>query len=422
LALGYNFFGFISKYSVNVLFFDQWDYMRSFFGGHTTLVDLFRLQHGPHREGVGIIADRFLYPLTNWNVRAESFMIGGCVFVAMLLALLLKRRLFGHFSYSDVSIPLMFLTLAQYETFVGGPNASYGGFPLVMLMLYCVALLERNCFLRYGVVLLLNLFLIYDGWGLFMGIVTIGIFALEGYWRLRHITSTPLALPVAALLIAGASLGSFFIRYKFAPVEGFPPRDPLSYPRFMALMFSNFVGLRVPVWATWAGYAILLFALVVLAAQVRRLGTRDCSRDISLILGVLLSYGILFAASTAVGRVSLGLDQAQVSRYATLLIPAFLALYLYLLSTPSGLRRNIGLVLFAVLLVPNAVRVPPGARWLADGKRAWIACYLQTENIEHCDQAVGFVIHPRPENTGLRQKLEYLKQHRLSFFADRVPK
>ncbi len=421
LALGYNFFGFIAKYSVNVLFFDEWDFLGPLFRGHATLPELFLEQLGPHREGLGLVADKWLYAATNWNVRAESFMIGGFVFAAMLLALLLKRRLFGCVSYLDVSIPFMFLTLAQFETLIGTPNAAHSAIPLAMLMAYCLALLQRTAFLRYGAVLALNLFSIYTGFGVFLGIVTIGVFALECYWRLRRLTSIPLAVPAAALVVASASFGSFFIRYRFAPAVpcfDFPRHDLASYPRFMALMFSNYTGLRISVLPAATGAAILLCSAVVLAVQTRRFAARDCTRDRSLIVGVLLSFSMLFAGGAAVGRVCLGLGAADASRYATLLIPAFLGLYLYLLSISSRMWRTMAVGALAVLIVPNALRVPPAARWFAEGKHAWSACYLQTESIEHCDKATRFVIYPHPEKTGLRQKLEYLKQRRLSFYAE----
>src|SRR5258706_4771960 len=269
LALSYNFFSFISKYSTNVLFFDQWDFLTLFFNGQATLTGLFLAQHGPHREGVGLWADKALYALTDWNVRAESFMIGGSVFVAMLLALWVKKRLFGGLSYSDVSIPLMFLTLAQDEALIGTPNPAYGGFPLAMILLYCVALLQRNSYLRYGLILIINFCLIYTGFGVFMGIVTIGVCALDCYWRLRRITSVPAALPAVALLIAVASLGSFFLRYTFVSAVDcfeFPRRDLAAYPKYMPVMFANFGGLKTPIlMATLAGAAITLVSAMVLA-------------------------------------------------------------------------------------------------------------------------------------------------------------
>jgi hypothetical protein len=140
IVLGYRFFHFIWRYSVNVLFFDQWDIFADLFQGTPTLTQLFLRQQGPPREGVGLAADKSHYALTHWNVRAESFLIGSCIFIAMLLALVLKRKLFGRSAFSDVSIPMMFLTLVQFETMVGTPNAAYSWFPLLFIMLYSLAL------------------------------------------------------------------------------------------------------------------------------------------------------------------------------------------------------------------------------------------------------------------------------------------
>jgi hypothetical protein len=107
-ALGSRFFLVIWKYSINVFFYDQWEYLTPFFRHQPGLAELFFLQHGPHREGIGLLADSFLYPLTHWNARVDSFIIGGCIFAAMLLALRLKCKLFGALSYSDVVIQSSF--------------------------------------------------------------------------------------------------------------------------------------------------------------------------------------------------------------------------------------------------------------------------------------------------------------------------
>jgi hypothetical protein len=433
LLFGWRFFFLIWKDSVNVLFWDQWDFLEPFFHGDPGFAKLFFLQWGPHREGVGLIADKFLYPLTHWNVRAESFMIGGCIFAAMALALMLKRKLFGRMSYSDIAIPIMFLTLAQSATVLHTPNPAYSGFPLLMIMLYCLALLHRNRVVRYGSVLLLNFLLIYTGFGLFIGGVTIGIFALECYCRLRRMTSTPFALPLAALLVATASLGSFFIHYPFRPaVDCFAvtPRYVVSYPWFMAEMFAAFVGPKryIPV-LTVPGVVILLAATAMLGTHL--LCLLKCGRptDTHLVGAALLGYSLMFSASAAVGRVCLGMQAAAAGNYATLLIPAFLAMYFYLLSRSWLSKRELVLGLFIAFLVPGAVRKAHGVDQFADAKRAWAACYVRTEDIRYCEQVASksllagtlpdhFQIHPDPEGSGLRQKLDYLKQHRLNLFAE----
>ena len=136
-----------------------------------------------------------------------------------------------------------------------------------------------------------------------------------------------------------------------------------------------------------------------------------------------MSFSLLFAASAAVGRLCLGPYAAFTSRYCTLLIPAFLAIYFYLLSKSWRGMRNLILVLWVILLLPAAIFLPRmNIHWFADGKRNWANCYVRTENIRYCDQSTNFVIYPHPEQTGLQQKLDYLEQHRLNLFAEPAPK
>jgi hypothetical protein len=243
-ALGARFFLVISKYSVNVFFFDQWDFNNATLFERHTLWEMFRWQHGPHRQGLGALLTWLFEPLFSWNSRAGPFFIGACLFAAMLFALRLKCKLYGPLSHSDVAIPTIFLTLAQFEVMFNAPNPAYSGLPMLMIMLYCLALLRRSRLPSYALVLSLNFLLIYTGYGLLMGAITLGVFLLECYWSWRHMTSVPFAQALAGFGVAAASLASFFVHYQ--PVTAadcfeIPHRHLLQYPRFMALMFSAFV-------------------------------------------------------------------------------------------------------------------------------------------------------------------------------------
>lgn len=255
------------------------------FGHDPPIAELFLWQHGPHREGLGLIADKFLFPLTRWNVRYESFLIGGCILTAMLLALRLKKQLFGRVDYWDAIIPLIFLTLAQYETMEITPNPAYSAFPLLLLMLYLLSLLARNEFAGYALVLVLNFLLIFTGFGIFMGPITIGLFAAACYRSLRPTSQVPFAAPAIGLSIACASFASFFHGYKFVPaVDCFVfPHHPLGdYPWFVGLMFSTFTGLRSPIWlVSTLGVALLTLAVFLFVQELRgaaTCGTRLKSR------------------------------------------------------------------------------------------------------------------------------------------------
>lgn len=433
VLLAYRFFHFIWLNAVNIPFWDQWDFLSSFFpGGHPTLSTLFLWQHGPPRLGLGLIADKYLYAATAWDVRAESLFIGACLFAAMLLALALARKLFGRFSWTDAAIPFIFLTLIQWETMILTPNAGYSGVPMVLMLLYSLALLQPGYLSRYALLLALDFLLIYTGFGLFMGVITICVFVLECYWRLRRWTSMPASAPWLGLGLACAAQGCFFIHYTFAPAADcftFPHAPFAPYLIFFTVMFANFSGIWIPPHYGWippitalriAGALPMLVLAAVFFVQVYRLLKRGPGRRVKLVAAVLIGYSGLFALNTAVGRACLGPSGAFGSRYSTLLIPAFLGLYLSFreLRMPPA-PRVWATILVAILVVPGGVITPDSYLFWVRGKRAWAACYLEKNDIAACDASTHFQIYPQPATTRLKEKLDYLKQRRLSLFAKR---
>ncbi len=413
----------IRRSSVNVFFMDQWDFLGPFFHHQASFKNLFFMQLGIQRDGIGLFVDKFLYPLTNWDARVDPFFIGACLFAAMLLTLRLKCKLYGPLAYSDVAIPVTFLTLAQWEMLFNTPDPSYAGIPLLLIILYCLALVRRNSITRYSVVLALNFVLIYTGYGLFMGPITLGVFLLECYWSRQHLTTVPFGQALAGFIVAAASFGSFFIHYEFRPGVGcfqFSFSNLLQYPRFMSLMFSSFLIPRpflLMMGVEIFGALVLVIVLVVLGFNVFRL--IRCPQPARLIGAILLSFTLLFTSNASVGRLCMGLNAAFASRYSTLLIPSFLALYFFLLSKSWLGKRNLVLVFWVFLLLPGSLYKPWWEiHWFSDGKRHWADCYIRTGNIQYCDQSTNFVLFPDPKRTHLQQKLDYLKENRLSFFAE----
>jgi hypothetical protein len=427
-VFGTRFFWIIRKYSVNIFFRDQWDYLTLFFNHQSSIRHLFFWEHGPHREGIGLLPDKFLYPLFHWDARVDSYLIGGAIFAAMVLALLLKYRLFGSLSYSDVAIPVIFLTMAQHETLLSTPNPAHSGFPLLLIVIYCLALLAKKRLLRYVLVLALNFLLINTGFGIFMAAVTIGFFALECYWSWRGITPVPFFQVFTGLCIAVASLASFFFHYIFQSAAGcfeLPHSNWLNYPQFMGLLLSAFV---VPKPLTFSmemivlGAGILLLMAAVLCWHILHL-LKSPLPEMHLIGGTLIGFSLLFAANNAVGRQCLGPEQAFSSRYSTLLIPAFLGLYLFLLSKSWFGMRNLVLALWVILLLPSSLIVPEAdINWYSGGKSSWAECYRRTGSTRYCDESTHFVLYPVPATTHLQEKLDYLKQNHLNLFAAPVHK
>jgi hypothetical protein len=423
IALAYRFFALIDTYAVNLLFSDQWDTYNPLFR-EQGLWDLFSYQHGPHRQGLGSIVTKIVAGLTQWNSRADAFTVGALIAVAMLAAFYLKRRLLGTLTFTDTMIPLIFLTTTQYESLVITPNPAHGALPVLLVLFSALAWDLRHSLARYTAIVALNFLLIYTGFGLFMGLITPLLLALDIYQQARAGHRRAWAPPLTALALVLASVYAFSVGYVFQPAIGcfhFPHQRPWEYPWFVGLMFARFLGVNYNQSAALA--AVLGCMLLVLMIGVFvyhtlilvRSGLRDWGASTA--ISILIGYSLVFCANTAIGRICAGLDSSQSSRYMTLLIPAFLGLYLHLLTLRSTPVRYAMLVLCAALLLAplldsNDAKVMRG---FTIGKQRWQACYLKTENIERCDRVARLQIYLAPPE--LRERLAYLKEHHLNLFA-----
>jgi hypothetical protein len=410
----------VSRYSVNLIFWDQWDFYTPLFN-HASLWQIFTWEHAPHREGIGLVLDKFVLQWSRWNSRTEAFFMLGILFAAGVAALYLKKKLFGRYDYSDVVIPCLFLTFAQLEALIGEENPSYAAFPELLIALYCLAWMVPKPIARYAVVLVLNFLLIYTGFGLFMGPVTIGVLLLDLRRRLRRESESPLFAAVA-LLVAIASSASFFIHYQWdsAVACHFPDARFLNYPWFVGLLMSYFVGLKAAVPATIVGGFIALAALAILIWHGACLWRNRQLYSTDLIIVVLVSFAFLFSSTASVGRVCLGMPEAaQFSRYMGLLVPAFLAIYFHLLTWRKAALRMAAVAVFVIAIIPGTLRMPGGyhPQMVTDGKQAWKSCILQVGSIDYCDRATGFPAYPFPRKTHMLEKLQFLQQNRLNLYA-----
>ncbi len=426
LFLGVRFFGLISQYAVNVFFEDQWDFNDATLFQHHSLWEMFRWEHPPHRQGLAALLQKLIEPGMHWNGRDEAFVIGAIIFAAAVLALVLKVRLYGTVAYSDVIIPLLFLTPQQYETLVVTPNPAHGSLPSLLMIVYCFCWLIRPYHWKYICVLLVTFLLTYTGFGLFIGVITPALIAVDYYANARHLTPRYQWGNAAALTLSMASLASFFIGYKFQPaVDCFSsvPKNPILYPWFVALMFTSAAGLRILtlVFATLIGSIALLLVLVSLLVTAKRLLTPKWDawpRDAA--IAALLAYCVVFCLNTAYGRLCLGLTGAGSSRYTPYVVLGFFGLYLYAL---SNRRRTVRVSLVVVLLVFAMLSARPLNRidawelkYLSNRKFVWRECYLARHDIYECDALTHFQIDPHPEATRLQEKLDFLERNHLNLY------
>jgi hypothetical protein len=425
-------FRLISRYAVNVFFSDQWDFNNTTLFARQSLWGMFYAQHGPHRQGLGALFERMVDPLFGWNSRTESFVVGGVIVTAAICALWLRRRLYENLSVFDIVIPAILFIPGQWATWFNVPNFAHGPFPLLLILLYCVSWTCRRRAVRYPLVLFINFVAIYTGFGFFLGVVTPVLLILD-YWASAPPTRLSKAYFAGAILVALASLGSFFRGYVLLP--GLPcfslqPRSPTSYLGFVSLMFANFFGIRhLTIPSRVIGVMILATILVSLVMFVwcllRQNGPKLApdERNRALIIVGLTAYTLLFCVNTAYGRLCGGLELALQSRYVIYLEPAVLGFYFFLLSLRHAPARKFLLSGFLMAVVAASFyRDRGGMESSRDGKQRWKTCYLRTENIQECDKVAGFPIYSdslqQMQVSHLQEKLEYLKKTRQNLYLD----
>jgi hypothetical protein len=421
IGLSLRFYWVISKYSVNLFFFDEWDIYAPLFE-HAHWWRIFFAQHGPHREGVGVVVVSWLLRLTHWNSRVQAFAIGMAIVLAMVFAIGLKLRVFGRLIISDAIIPAIFLGLGQWEVLVSSPGPSAQAFPLLLIMAYCLAWLQQRLLSRYVLAIVINFLLIYTGYGIFIAGITLALLALDCHHCVRAGDVRGATASVLAGTIAAASLASFFYHYVFNPAADcyhFPYHDPAAYPWFVGLMFARFLGIKHGLlFGSVVGISAVVLVALVVIDHAWLLSKHGPQPRASLLIFILTGYTLIYASAAAIGRVCLGIQAAQSSRNMTLLIPAFLGIYFHLLAKTRDRMRTFFLGLIFVIALPLAIqRYHKELESFSAMKHDWKQCYLEQEDIQFCDQATNFQIYPWPENIRLKEKLVYLKQNALNLYA-----
>jgi hypothetical protein len=423
----YRLLDLINQKSVNILFWDQWDFLTPLFEGKGAW-DLFNWQHGLHRMGAGYFLIQALAELTGWNTRADAFAILGLVMLAALAALLLKKRLFGSLSAWDVLVFAIFLTASQYEIFIGTPDESAGAFPLLLLILLCLGWTIDRPAVRLAVVLVLNFLTLYTGYGFIAAPITAGLFGVQLFQGFRVHSKSRAWISGVGLLGSIGSILIFMNGYVFYANTGCPEvhlTDLVKFPVFSGVSFARFVGLDVTElrWpAIILGVGLAAIFAGILGFQMMKHAADRVSHDkIRLAIIFLMGYSLLFSVSAAAGRFCMGLASAQASRYMTLLIPAFLGLYFFILTIRKPGLRHLALGAFAVAVI--CAQLPYGQNdqriihFFSDEKESWKTCYLAYENIDRCNQETDFQIYPVNDER-LQSRLDSLKHNQRNLYLD----
>lgn len=425
VLFGFRLFDLINRHAVNILFFDQWDFLSPLFENPTAW-EMFTRQHGPHRQGLGLFVSKAVGIATDWNTRAECFTIGFILILVTLLALLLKKRLFGKLTVWDVLIPSITLSFTQIEAASMNPNPAHGALPILMVVISGLLLTLENKYIRYFGLVFITFFATYTGFGFFLGLAIPVILLICFLLHRANKEKPPIIIAGIAFLLSIISFASFFIGYVFDPVAGcfqLSIAPIIDYLSFISLELTTFVGFASMYEATFAkilGFLLFLIMTGVVLSRIYRLQRDRKDESKHLVIFLFISFSLLFAANSALGRFCHGMEAAQTSRYMTLLIPGWLGLYF----AAQNLSRkyiqaaaNIILaVLFIILPTQSYRNFDDTMNSYSQIKKRWAACYIENESIANCDKAAGHPIYPAPEATDLKRKLDLLEEKQLNLF------
>jgi hypothetical protein len=423
LALAIRLAAFVNRYAVNLVYWDQWDFLQGLFDGADPWT-LFRWQHGPQRQGLGNLILAVMYPATGWNGRADAAAIAVVMLLAATAALWLVKRVCGPLRPWDVVVPLVFLTTSSAEAYIAVPNLAHGPLPALLLMSYALTLTIPSHPARCVTLVVVNFFSVNTGFTLLLGGVTpVLLLLLASGPRVTRRERTLYAAGIAASL---GTLALFF--HGFAPnaaVECFqfphvPAWEYLPYTGFvLARPFGFLADQPTAHLRLGAGVAIGMAGFVTYSAW-RLLRVRGDS-VLWAVTSALAGFAWLFAATSAVGRVCLGYDSASATRYIPYILPGILALYLVIRRGASTSRVAYALLpVFLVACIAKETDEVSRNEAVAyyEWKQRWHDCYLARHDIDECDARSGHPVYPAPGQTHLQEKLNWLEAHRYSLFQD----
>lgn len=409
LVLALKFFRFIIRFNQNLLFWDQWDIF-DYVVGHKNLVDMFLYQHNEHRIFVGLIFVKALAYVSDWNVYTETLSTGIIITISCTMALFIKKRLTKHIEIYDIFIPFLFFNLYQYENLIWGFQVMYT-LPLLFMMLAACCFTYKYSKARNLILIVVALLSAYSHFhGLFVTIISAIFFLMSAFYEKssrRHEYITYFLLTLAIVL-------SYFIGYRQAKFLGQEHFNLANFAKYIIFEINSFLGNHSK---TFISLIIPISALFFFFKTVRELATKtNLAHNFPTIALYLFSF--LFLISTALGRSGIGLEGAYTSRYVTMLIPAYFAIYLSLSQINFKARNSIlvlVLVFFVLFSSQNNHFNYIYAQNHKNNLNNWLNCYLKKEDLNFCTKN-GIIIYHSPEKINLEEKINYLREHRLNFF------
>jgi hypothetical protein len=425
-----NLFSIIRKYAVNLIFWDQIDFMYPIFT-NSNIWTLFSWQHGPHRQGLGELIIWLSVNCSRWNSRIDSYIIGFILLICTFLALGIKYYYIGRLQWVDIIIPFIIMTQQQWEQLVTGPNISHSVLPLFLILVISASFIISNQMVKVIIQLCVTFVCTFTGFGFFAGSILFVIYFIETIYYFNHRLFAKSIRSFIAVFGIVCIYGAFFVNYILNPaVDCFEIswKNILQYPIFMSWMMAKFLGIQslgITQFSVILGGGFTIGMLLISVHFAKNIFSEIEKPEFRLnqTIFFLIAFSLEFMLFTAIGRICLGIQAGLSSRYMTLLIPGIFAISLWLGARELSPKVGISIFFLAVFLLVRPALTYSKNDYLfvtnyAKAKIKWRTCYVINQDIDYCNEATNFSIYPTVSDR-LIYELEYLKEHQYNLFRSK---
>jgi len=419
------FFTFILNFTPNIIFWDEWELV-DLLNKNTDLVSLFFTQHNEHRIGTGLLLFKFLVTFSNWNIIFETFTSGVLIALSSLIALLIKRKLFGKFDYWDVLIPIIFLNLYQWENLVTGFQILFI-LPLFFFFLSLYLFTLPNSLLRNFSLLIISFLSAYSHFhGLIVSLI-ISLFFFYNFITLKAQRNSFLAYFVTSFLLPS----TYFLNYQREPnfrVKEVNLNFLIGIVKYVFLEITRLTGF-LPKKVFSSFFDFFYNFLIIITAPIISIGffvfslfmfNKERNLKFMIIL-FLFIFSLLFATITAYGRIQLGVEGGYTPRYSTFIIPIYLGIFFSLKTLQNRqIQTFLSIVLIGLFLTVHFLGDYQNYTHVQERKKglsSWSKCYLKTEDIQTCNKETQALVYPGENPPSLKTRLELLKERKLNIFS-----
>ncbi len=409
--LSFLLFQFTDRYAAVLLIRDRWQSLTPLFES-SSFWEGFTHQHGPHRMGWAYVLFKANASLSGWNSRWDMFTQVTLFVLSAVMALRLKFILFQKWHWSDVLIPMIFITLHAAINITLNPYI-HGLIPFWAL-LACLSYFITNIYWRTSSLSLLTFTGVFSGFTL---VVSGAIVFLELLKMLRQKGSW-----AASLCIALSGLAGFFymILTQRSDEASFlmAPDTPFSFwMEYSLLLSGNFIFSSVNPQNYWLGILVLVAIIPLMVMCVKSFFSSNSKGSEAYL--ILLASSFIFIILNTYGRTDNGLFNALNSRYIPATMPMVLFIYLASLRLKPYAIRSIYLIAFSLLILRFQLNRSARTDFV---KREYHQiqkleeCLLKGNTYASCSEKVNCTIHPKPEQAQIEQKLKFFRENGLNIY------